>query len=79
MRETEREVERNLDGGPDCRRRQRAPLTGAEAEAQRQSNEPMTASTMLICKKENTERKTEIKIKERETEKESERKKSEIP
>ena len=46
---------------------------------QRQSDESMTASTMLICKKENTERKTEIKIKERETEKESERKKSEIP
>ena len=34
---------------------------------------------MSICKKENTKRKTEIKIKERETEKESERKKSEIP
>ena len=49
------------------------------APEQRQSDEPMTASTMSICKKENTERKTEIKIKERETEKESERKKSEIP
>ena len=46
---------------------------------QRQSDEPMTVSTMSICKKENTERKTEIKIKERETEKESERKKSKIP
>ena len=46
---------------------------------QRQSDESMTASTMSICKKENTKRKTEIKIKERETEKESERKKSEIP
>ena len=34
---------------------------------------------MLICKKANTERKTEINIKERETEKESERKKSKIP
>ena len=39
LRVWERVRHYTLEGGPDCRRKQRAPLTGAEAEAQ--SDEPM--------------------------------------
>ena len=51
-----------------------APLTGANAEAQRLYDVDLQEGEV-----ENTERKTELKIKELETEKESERKRNEIP
>ena len=49
LRVWERVREKNLEGGPDCWRKQQAPLTGAEVEAQ--SDEPIIdlPSTMSIC------------------------------